>query len=258
MFDLTGRAAFIAGGAGYLATPACRALLTHGADIIIGDLNAERLRNTVAELTEEYPGSVVEAYHFDISDEESIKGAVARMQDRFGRFDILVNATAYSAGKIVEEVTGEEFNKSIQINVTGSFLLARASAQVMEHGGSIIMFSSMYGQISPNSSDYPEGVDKNPVDYGVAKAGLVQMVKYLAGHYGKKNIRVNSIAPGAFPWESTQDQHSDFMEKLSEKCMLGRIGRQDEIAGTVVYLSSDESSFMTGQVLCVDGGVTSW
>ncbi|MBT3272161.1 MAG: SDR family oxidoreductase, partial [Spirochaetales bacterium] len=67
-----------------------------------------------------------------------------------------------------------------------------------------------------------------------------------------------AIAPGAFPWESTQDQHGDFMEKLSEKCMLGRIGRQDEIAGTVVYLSSDESSFMTGQVLSVDGGVTSW
>ncbi len=258
MFDLSGRAVFVAGGAGYLALPACRALLEHGADVMIADYNKESLKKAVETLSSEFSGDRVDGVYFDISRESSIKEAVEKMKERFGHFDILVNATAYSTGKVVEEVTGEEFDKSTSVNLTGSFLLARAAAQTMDNGGSIIMFSSMYGIISPNFRDYPEGLDKNPVDYGVAKAGLGQMVRYLAGHYGKDNIRVNAIAPGAFPWNSSHAEHGEFIENLSNKCMLGRIGKREEIAGTVVYLSSDDSSYMTGQILSVDGGITAW
>ena len=258
MFDLTGQAAFVAGGAGYLALPACKALLDHGARVMIGDLDGSRLDEAIEDLRSEYSADLISGMVFDIGDEDSIQGAVGTMIERYGRFDILINATAYSTGKVVEEVTGEDFARSIHINVTGSFLLARAAAQVMGEGGSIIMFSSMYGLISPNYNDYPDGIDKNPVDYGIAKAGIVQMVKYLAAHYGKHNIRVNAIAPGAFPWSSSHNGNNEFIKNLSNKCMLGRIGKRDEIAGTVVYLSSRESSFMTGQVLSVDGGVTAW
>jgi NAD(P)-dependent dehydrogenase (short-subunit alcohol dehydrogenase family) len=258
VFDLTGQTAFVAGGAGYLALPACRALLDHGAKVMIGDVDGCRLDMALKDLSKEYSAESLSGMVFDIGDEASIQNAVKTMVERYGRFDILINATAYSTGKVVEEVTGEDFTRSIHINVTGSFLLARAAAQVMEEGGSIIMFSSMYGLISPNNSDYPDGIDKNPVDYGIAKAGIVQMVKYLAAHYGKHNIRVNAIAPGAFPWNQDHNGNNEFIDNLSNKCMLGRIGKRDEIAGTVVYLSSRESSFMTGQVLSVDGGVTAW
>ncbi len=115
---------------------------------MIGDFNSVGPCEAVKDLVSEFPADSVDGLDFDIGNETSIKNAVNRMLHRYGRFDILVNATCYSAGKRVEEVTGEDFNKSIQVNITGSFLLARAAAQAMKHGGGIIMFSSfMTGQV---------------------------------------------------------------------------------------------------------------
>lgn len=258
LFNLKNRVVFVAGGAGYLALPACRALLEQGARIAIGDFNPENLKAAVDELSTEFPGDSILGLDFDVADEDSIANSVESILKKFGRLDCLVNATYRNVGKSVKNLTSGDFNQANSINITGSFLLVRAAAEAMKNGGSVILFSSMYGLVSPNQSDYPGGMEKNPVEYGAGKAAINQLARYMASEYGNQNIRVNAIAPGPFPWESVQKEHPGFMEKLSAKTMLGRIGRRDEIAGTVVYLASDASSYMTGQVLSVDGGVTAW
>jgi len=258
MFNLTNRVVFVAGGAGYLTLPVCRALLEQGARIAIGDFNLENLKAAVDVLSTEFPGDSILGLDFDIADEDSIANSIEGILKKFGRLDCLVNATYRNVGKSVKDLTSGEFNQANSINITGTFLLVRAAAEAMENGGSIILFSSMYGLISPNQSDYPGKMEKNPAEYGAGKAAINQLARFMAGEYGKQNIRVNAIAPGPFPWESVQVEYPDFMKKLSAKTMLGRIGRRDEIAGTVVYLASDASSYMTGQVLSVDGGATAW
>ena len=150
----------------------------------------------------------------------------------------------------------EEFDRSLHVNVTGTFLLAREVALAMENGGSIVLFSSMYGQISPDPRIYDSPLNPNPIEYGIGKAGTEQMTRYLAVHWAKRNIRVNAIAPGAFPHAVQQSTYPEWMKNLSEKNPLGRIGRPEEIAGAVVFLSSGEASYITGHILNVDGGWT--
>ncbi|MBT3272050.1 MAG: SDR family oxidoreductase [Spirochaetales bacterium] len=142
--------------------------------------------------------------------------------------------------------------------MTSTFLLARRCASEMKNGGAIINFSSMYGIVAPNPSDYPGDLEPNPIEYGAGKAALIQVTKYLAAHYGPNNIRVNAVAPGAFPHSANHSGNPEFVNKLERKCMLGRLGNRDELAGAVVFLASDEAAFITGQVLSVDGGVTAW
>lgn len=126
----------------------------------------------------------------------------------------------------------------------------------MEPGSSIVLFASMYGLVSPDPTIYEKPMNPNPMDYGVGKAAVVQMTKYLAVFWGPKGIRVNAIAPGPFPNPTVQKDHPQFIERLAKKVPLGRVGRADEISGAVVYLASDASTFMNGNILKIDGGWT--
>ena len=258
MFDLTGKVAFVAGGGGYLALPACIGLAEHGACVVVGDFNRERIDEAVAEVAAVSSRDSVMGVHFDVADKASIKDAIAGTLERFGRLDVMVNATCFSAGGSVEELTADQFDRANRVNITGAFLLARESAEAMCDGGSIVMYSSMYGLIAPDPGMYEPPMNPNPIEYEAGKAAICQMTRYMAAHYGRRNIRVNAIAPGPFPWDSTQQQEPEFIERLARRTMLGRIGRRGETAGTVVFLASDESSYVTGQVLSVDGGWTAW
>jgi NAD(P)-dependent dehydrogenase (short-subunit alcohol dehydrogenase family) len=247
MFNLTGKIALVAGGAGYLGQPICRKLAEQGATVIVADLNIERAKEVSPH-----------AMFLDIGNKASIKNAVSQTVSEFGKLDILVNCTYYSIGKLVEDLSEEEFDKANHVNLTGSFLLAQEAGRVMQSGSSIIMFSSMYGQVAPDPAIYTDGMKPNPIEYGVGKAGLIQMVRYLAVHWGPRNIRVNAVSPGPFPNPQAQKERPDFIEKLSRKVPLGRIGQSEEIAGAVVFLASEEASFITGQTLAVNGGWDVW
>ena len=159
---------------------------------------------------------------------------------------------------MVEEVSADEFDATLHVNITSAFVLAREAVRVMREGGSVIMFASMYGLVSPDPRIYVPPMKPNPIEYGVAKAAIVYMVKYLAVPWAPRNIRVNAIAPGAFPNPKVQKDHPDFIGRLAEKVPLGRIGRQDELADIIAFLASDKASYMTGQTLVVDGGWTVW
>jgi NAD(P)-dependent dehydrogenase (short-subunit alcohol dehydrogenase family) len=259
MFNLAGKVALVAGGAGFLGKPASRALAAQGAAVLIASRNAERVSAAVDEIRGEGAKDVA-GIALDVADEQSVDRAVEQTIERFGRLDILVNATYTAVGKPMDELTGAEFDRANHGHITGSFLLCRAAARAMKKqgvGGSIVQYVSMYGLVSPDPGMYIAPMNPNPIEYGVAKAGLCQMVRYMAAMYGPDGIRVNAIAPGAF-----DDQHDrsipGFVERMGARAMLGRPGKCHETAGAVVFLASDEASYVTGSVLRVDGGWTAW
>lgn len=257
MFDMEGRVVFVAGGAGYLGTPVSKALLQQRARVVVADRNAQALEEFSAGLGRE-EAELAETIEFDVGSEGSVDDAVVRCIERFGRIDGMVNATFASSKGWLETLTPDEFDRTNHVNITGSFMLVRRVAQEMGEGGSIVMYASMYGLVAPELQSYPKGIPPNPIDYGAGKAAVVQMTKYLAAHYAPRKIRVNAIAPGAFPWVSDHANRDDFITVLSAKAMLNRIGQREETAGPVVFLLTDAASFITGQTISVDGGVTAW
>ncbi len=255
MVDLENKVVLMAGGAGYLAAPACGKLVECGASIVIADLNDCRAEEVAQSMGA--PERVM-SMALDVGDEESCKAAVTQTVRRFGKLDVLVNSTYLSSDKSVEDLTWQEFDSAMHVNLTGTFMLAREAANAMRQGGNIVLFGSMYGLVAPTLRNYPPPMNPNPIEYGVAKAGIVQMTRYLAVYWASRNIRVNCISPGPFPHERTQREHPDFMQGLASSVPLGRIGNQWEVAGAVAFLASDEASYITGQNLSVDGGWTAW
>jgi NAD(P)-dependent dehydrogenase (short-subunit alcohol dehydrogenase family) len=225
---------------------------------VIADARVDRLARAVEETSAASDASRVHGVAMDINDEAQARGAVAQTLERFGRLDILVVATYASVGGSHETIEAPAFDATLHTNVTAAFLLARAAAGAMRDGGSIVFYASMYGLVSPVPAVYLPPQHPNPIEYGVGKAAVVQMTRYLAAAYGPRGIRVNAVAPGPFPWPDQQQANPGFVQRLSERTMLGRIGRREETAGAVVFLASDAASYVTGHVLNVDGGWTAW
>ena len=259
MNDLTNNTILVAGGAGYLGSSLCKAILSHNGNLSIADIDDKKVNILIDSLNTEYPDAKILSIKLDIKDESSIIECVNRTYEHFGSIDGLVNATFGATNKNLENLSADDFNAANEINLTGSFLLSRATSSKMKAGGSIVMFASMYGIVSPNPSLYPDGINPNPIEYGAGKAGLIQLTKYLAAYYGPKNIRVNAIAPGPFPNLVKDDNHNvAFINNLKNSTMLKRIGESKEINGPIIFLLSNASSYITGQVLKVDGGWTAW
>lgn len=252
LFDLNGKTALVAGGGGYLGTPVCEALAAHGARVLVADL---RLDAAQASAERARRSGSAEAVALDTADEHAIE----RVCDEAGPLEILVNLAASSRGRSLDEASAEDWAAGLEVCLTGSFLLARAAAKQMgEQGGSIIHFSSMYGMISPDPRLYENLLPPNPPDYGAAKAGILQLTRYQAVFWARRNIRVNTIVPGPFPKPHGQGGVSAFTDRLSDRVPMGRVGNAEEIAGAVVYLASNASSYVTGTSLVVDGGWTAW
>lgn len=258
MFSLENKNVLVAGGAGYLGTPVCVLLKQLGANVCIADRDPDALAKAVPTVeSTDGPGKTI-GLHIDMSDEASILSCVDQCAAELGGLWGLVVATAKGSGKTFDELTSEEFDLANRINLTADFIISRAASKHMKDGGSIVLYSSMFGVVSPNPSNYPGAMPPNPIEYGAGKAGINQMARYMAGHFGPQNIRVNSVCPGPFPHQGVQDQHPDFMVNLRADTMLGRIGRQHETAGPVAFLISDAASYVTGQALNIDGGWTAW
>jgi NAD(P)-dependent dehydrogenase (short-subunit alcohol dehydrogenase family) len=257
-FDLSGKVAWVIGGAGLLGTEVCRALAEHGAHVIVSDNRADRGDALAATLRD--TGLIADACTADIGDESQIVALTRDLAARHGKLDVLVNMTYFYTKKPWIELSAADFDACMRVSLTGAFVATREVGKLMQRqgGGSIVHFSSMYGVVSPDPQMYPDSQAVNPIDYGVAKAGILQLVRYQAVQLARDGVRVNAIVPGPFPIPSTQGQDSEFMRRLRNKVPMGRVGNAPEIAGAVVFLASDASSYVTGTQITVDGGWTAW
>jgi NAD(P)-dependent dehydrogenase (short-subunit alcohol dehydrogenase family) len=258
LFDLTDRVAIVAGGAGYLGSEVCRGLVRQGARVIVADFDLTRAERLAEELDGIACSRRGWAQPLDISNDDSIRCLIGRIDSDFKRLDILINATCAPQQKPLEEIDGSELTKSFGINLSSNFLLAREAKRAMAMGGSMVLFSSMYGRVAPDPRIYLKPLEPNHIEYGIAKAGIEQMTRYLAVAWARDGIRVNGIAPGPFPNPKVQQNHPGFIDRLADKVPLGRVGRADEIVGAAVFLASNAASYVTGHTLVVDGGWTSW
>jgi NAD(P)-dependent dehydrogenase (short-subunit alcohol dehydrogenase family) len=255
MFNLKEKNIWIIGGAGYLGSALTEALDSLCRKVVCVDL-AEKAESLVREkaLRNTRP------YTFDVSEIGQLEPFLDQMMADEGVPDGVVNLTFISSGATrMEDLTAAAFQKPFDDSVTSYFVIGRHLAEKMKDhgGGSVVNFSSMYGHISPDPGTYPAPMIPNPIDYGASKAALSHLTRYMAVHYGKKGVRFNAVAPGPFPHPGMQVD-PEFMAALSAKTPMGRIGRQAETVGPTVFLLSEASSYMTGQILAVDGGWTVW
>ncbi len=256
ILSLAGKYIWVFGGAGYLGQATISLLTTAGAKVLCIDME-NRAQDYIE--AENFAGKVNSAT-FNVHNCDLIKSFVNENIAKYGTPHGLVNLTYASTAKSTEDLTEQDFDAVNHGSLTSSFLLAReVGMRMAELGrGSMVLFSSMYGSLSPNPELYVAPMQKNPIEYGVTKAGIIQMVRYLAVHWGKSNVRFNSISPGPFPNPAVQQNYPEFTERLASKSPMGRVGQSSEIAGSVAFLLSDAASYITGQNLHVDGGWNCW
>ena len=252
LFSLEGRDIWVIGGAGYLGREVVNGCVKLGARVLCADLGSKA--------AEAGFGQSVTPVSLDASDLAQVETFVEQQIASRGVPQGLVIMTYAATAKKFADLSAEDFDKANHGNLTATFVLARSVSQRMaERGsGSIVLFSSMYGTVSPDPAVYEAPMTPNPIEYGVGKAGLQQMARYFAVHHGKNGVRCNCISPGPFPNPLIQRDQADFVSRLARKVPMGRVGQSSEIAGAVLFLMSDASSFITGQNLAVDGGWTAW
>jgi len=257
-FDLKNKIAFVTGGAGYLGSAMCEALAEMGATIIIGSRNKEKCSIFSKKLRENY-NIIAMGEYVDITDVESIENILFFIERNFGRLDILINC-AWSGNKnTFESISIEDWKYDIDVCLNGVFYTTKKAFPYLKKSkGVIVNITSMYGHIAPDYRIYEGTNHANPPSYGAAKAGVIQLTKYLASFLSPYGIRVNAISPGAFPFPELEKENKNFMNKLKEKSMLNRIGKPEDLKGIIALLCSEASSFITGQIIHVDGGWTQW
>lgn len=243
---LKGKAAIITGGVRGIGKAIAREFCENGADVLLCyRSNDEQARKTAEELAGF--GTRVELLKGDVADPETAKAAVAKAKECFGRVDILVNNAGITKDKLLMRMSDTDFTDVISANLNGSFYFLSAAAKVM--------IKQKYGRIINLSS--VAGVKGNPgqVNYSASKAGVVGMTMSAAKELGRRGITVNAIAPGFIDTDMTAVMTDDQKAKAAEAISLGRTGKPEDVAKTALFLASDGASYITGQTICVDGGL---
>ena len=262
---LAGRLAIVTGAAGLLGARFSRALSAAGARVVGLDLTADAVDAALASTSDRFSSLAV-----DLADERSVIETASQIEREFGAPDILVNNAASKSSDVrsffrpFEDTSTAVWNEVMAVNITGMMLMCREHGRRMiEHGkrGTIINIASIYGVVAPDQriyqgSDYPDlgGSINTPAIYSTTKAAVIGLTRYLAAYWGHAGIRVNAISPGGV----SSGQNETFRQNYSRRVPLGRMAEGEEMDGALVYLASDASSYVTGQNIVVDGGLTAW
>ena len=249
LFDLAGKTAIVTGGARGIGREMAEGLAEAGANVVLCGRNAETLERTTAEFNGR--GYNVAGIPCDVSKPEDVERVVAETVARFGTLDILINNAGTSWGAMPEDMTLEQWQKVIDVNLTGCFLFAQAAGREMlkKNSGSIINIASIAGITSSANGPFYAG-------YVASKAGLIGLTRELAASWGRRGIRVNAIAPGFFHSKMADAVIDIYERQIQENNVIPRIGKEGELKGIAVFLACDASSYVTGQTIAVDGGLT--
>lgn len=254
LLNLEGKKAVVTGGLGHLGLASTEALLEVGASVIVTgpqkeiheEQTGEKLERLIREFSEQKVGMKV----LDFRSDGSIRNFFREVELEFQGLDILVNNAVYG--------NSEDFDDGLRGTLSCVYQCCEAAFPLMaqQKKGVIINIASIYGIVAPDLRIYEEFPQwKNPLNYGVAKAGVIQLTRYLASLWAPYGIRVNAVSPGPF---SHPGRPEEFLKRLREKTMLERIGAPEELKGIIALLASDASSYITGQNFLVDGGWTAW
>lgn len=252
LFDLGGRVAVVTGAASGLGQAIALGLARYGADIAAADINDDGLADTVAQITA--LGRKATATHCDISSAADVDALFAAVDRDFGRVDILINDPFTLARYKPEDLSLDDWNRVMSVNLTGYFLCAQAAGKRMiaqGDGGSIVNISSVGGSAALGRGNFA---------YSVTKGGLNAFTRELAVEWAQHNIRVNAIAPvqmlspAVKKWLSDPKTDRALPDRLISGIPLGRFGQPEDVVGPVIFLVSDAAAFVTGTLLPVDGG----
>ena len=249
LFDLSGKTAIVTGGSRGIGKEMAEGLAEAGANLMLCARRAEWLDETVEEFKGR--GCNVEGMLCDVSKPDEVEAVVAATVGKFGAVDVLINNAGVSWAAMPEDMPIEKWRHVLDVNLTGCFLFAQAAGRAMlkNQSGSIINIASISGMTSSANGPFYAG-------YVASKAGLIGLTRELAASWGRKGIRVNAIAPGFFH-SRLADAVIDLYERsIQENNVIPRVGREGELKGVAVFLASDASSYITGQTIAVDGGMT--
>lgn len=259
LLSLQGRTALVVGGAGLLGGEISHTLAELGARVIVASRSIDKCREFVAGVARRAPGQH-EALSVDITNPASIRQLLEDTgKITNGELDILVNSGWSGRKNTFESISDEDWNLDIEVCLNGVFRTVKAAVPLLaKKKGNIVSIASMYGHVAPDYRMYDSERFANPPSYGAAKAGVIQLTKYLSSFLAPQGIRANCISPGPFPFESTQKENPDFIDRLKGKNPTNRIGNPPDIKGAAALLCSDAGSYITGQNICVDGGWAVW
>jgi gluconate 5-dehydrogenase len=247
-FDLKGKIALVTGGSKGIGFAMAEALGLYGAKLVISSRGTEEGENAVSQLKEKN----IDAIYIpaDVTKKDEVEQLVSRIVDRFGSLDILVNNAGMNIRKLLVDVEESDWDQVITVNLKGLFLVGQACSKQMikQNYGKIINITSILGTIGMPFQ----------TSYAASKGGINQLTKVWAEELAPHNITVNAIGPGYIKTPMTKEWLSDpeRSEKIVNACMIKRIGETSDLVGPVVFLASDTSAYVTGQILNVDGGYT--
>jgi 3-oxoacyl-[acyl-carrier protein] reductase len=243
--DLEGKVAIVTGGAQGIGKSIATQLALAGANVVIADVMEEKAKSTAQEISQS--GNEAISIGVDVSSLSSVEEIVKKTLDKFGRIDILVNNAGVTRDALVMRMKEEDWDLVLDINLKGAFNCIKIVSPVMmkQKSGKIVNIASIVG-ISGNAGQ---------ANYSASKGGLIALTKTCAKELASRQINVNAVAPGFIQTSMTERLPAQVKEKLSSQIPLGKIGKPEDVASAVLFLVSEKSSYITGEVIKVDGGM---
>ena len=263
-FDLRNKTIVLTGSAGRVGSRFSEILSKAGANLVLIDKDIEKNEKLFKKIKKQYKIRCLIS-NIDITDASKIDNLVKTVLKKYSKIDVLINNAHFiprddqNLCVPFEKYPYELWQKTISENLSSVFTCCQKFGKIMvkQKNGSIINISSIYGIVGPDQRIYGKSRLNSPAFYSATKGAIVNLTKYLASHWGKNNVRVNTLTLGGI-YDKKLHADKKFVKKYSEKTMLGRMSQASDYDGAILFLASDLSSYMTGANLIVDGGWTAW